>query len=167
MRLLTLTGPGGVGKTRLALAVAEHVAGDFADGVVLVELAPLRDAALVPSAVAQALGVREVAGQPLPELIAEHLRERNVLLVLDNVEHLLSGARLVADLLGRCPQLKVLATSRVRLRLRGERERPFRRSPCPSARRRPGFAAGRPTGRGRGGAAVRRASGGGETRTSP
>jgi predicted ATPase/DNA-binding XRE family transcriptional regulator len=122
VRLLTLTGPGGIGKTRLGLQVAADVVEDFADGVFFVPLAPLTDPALVPSAIAEALGVREEGGQPLRERLQEHLAAKHLLVVLDNVEHLVAAAPLVGELLGAAPGLKVLATSRVPLRLRGEQE---------------------------------------------
>jgi predicted ATPase/transcriptional regulator with XRE-family HTH domain len=122
VRLLTLTGPGGTGKTRLALAVAERLAYDFRDGVTLVLLASLGDPSLVASAIAQQLGVREAAGQTLGEALAAHLRDKRMLLVLDNFEHLLPAAPLVTELLGVCRSLSVLVTSRVRVRLSGERE---------------------------------------------
>jgi predicted ATPase/transcriptional regulator with XRE-family HTH domain len=122
VRLLTLTGPGGVGKTRLALAVASEVAADFADGAFFVELAPVADPGLVASAVAQALGVRPSAGESLSATLGRVLRGRRALLVLDNFEHVLAAAPLVADLLAACPDVVVLATSRLRLRLRGERD---------------------------------------------
>ena len=87
--LLTLTGPGGVGKTRLALALADEVAGSFADGVVWVDLAPLADPALVPAAVATAVGLTPTPGQSIAEELARVLRPRQALLLLDNCEHLL------------------------------------------------------------------------------
>jgi predicted ATPase/DNA-binding XRE family transcriptional regulator len=123
-RLLTLTGPGGVGKTRLALAIAAELAADFADGVVWVELAPLRDPGLVANAVARALSVGESGERPLPEALALAVAERHLLLVIDNCEHLLPAMPLVGELLATAPRLTVLATSRARLRLRGERELP-------------------------------------------
>lgn len=123
-RLLTLTGPGGTGKTRLAVAVAERSAAVFSDGVTFVPLASLADPALVISAIADALGVREAVGQPLIAAITAYLRDKRVLLILDNFEHLLAAAPVVTDLLRGCRWLKVLATSRVRLRLSGEREVP-------------------------------------------
>src|SRR5438046_1506335 len=88
-QLLALTGPGGVGKTRLAIEVAKRVAGDFADGVVFVDLAPLRDGGLVLGAIAQRLGVDERDATPLPDLLAVSLRGRRLLVLLDNFEHLL------------------------------------------------------------------------------
>ena len=121
LRLLTLTGPGGVGKTRLALGVAAEVENAFADGIALVELAPVRDPALVPAAVAAALGVPDRGPRPLRESLVSALGERELLLVLDNYEHVLAAAPLVADLLGHCPRLCVLATSRAPLGLAGER----------------------------------------------
>jgi predicted ATPase len=124
VRLLTLTGPGGTGKTRLAIAVAERSASLFPDGVTFVPLAPLADPSLVISAIADALGVREAMGQPLIEAITAYLRDKRLLLILDNVEHLLPSVPIVTDLLSGCRWLNVLATSRVRLRLSGEREVP-------------------------------------------
>jgi predicted ATPase/DNA-binding XRE family transcriptional regulator len=132
-RMLTLTGPGGVGKTRLALAMAHEVAGDFADGAAWIELASLRDPALVAEAVARGLGVREEGDRPLPELLREALAERQMLLVLDNCEHLLPGMALISELLAAGPQVTVLATSRSRLRLRGERELPVGPLAVPAA----------------------------------
>ena len=120
IRLLTLTGPGGVGKTRLALAVAEQVAPRFPDGVVFVSLAPLGDPAFVASTIAERLGVRERAEQPLRDALVAHLAGKRLLLVLDNYEHVLPAAPLVADLLGACPALRVVTTSRTALHLSGE-----------------------------------------------
>jgi predicted ATPase/transcriptional regulator with XRE-family HTH domain len=126
VRLVTLTGPGGVGKTRLALAAAAELAADerFADGVVLIELAPTRDPALVVSGIAAAFGVKERGAEPLADTLRDFLRPRRLLLVLDNFEQVLPAAVLVAELLAGCPGLAVLATSRERLHLRGEREVP-------------------------------------------
>jgi predicted ATPase/class 3 adenylate cyclase len=122
VRLLTLTGPGGSGKTRLGLQVAADCLDAFADGVFFVALAPLTNPDLVPSAIAAALGVREAGGRPLTDQLREYLAAKSLLLVLDNVEHLIEAAPLVADLLGAAPALKVLATSRVPLHLRAEHE---------------------------------------------
>ncbi len=122
VRLLTLTGPGGVGKTRLAIAVATEASDAFQDRVWFVSLAPITDPGLVAPAIAQALGVREAGDTSLPDRIAASLRERSSLVVLDNFEQVVGAAPLVADLLGACPRLTMLATSRVRLRLSGEQE---------------------------------------------
>ena len=122
VRLLTLTGPGGVGKTRLALAAAEQTGDRFADGVAFVDLAPLRDPALVLPALAVALGLQETSGQSPAEALREFLRPRKLLLLLDNFEHLLPAAPVVAGLLATAPTAKILATSRAPLRVRGERE---------------------------------------------
>jgi non-specific serine/threonine protein kinase len=119
--LLTLTGAGGCGKTRLALQVAAEEMEGYADGVWLVELAPLSDPALVTQSVAAALGVREEPGRPLGEALTGYLRSRTLLLVLDNCEHLLSAcAQLAESLLSACPNLRILATSRESLGVRGE-----------------------------------------------
>jgi DNA-binding winged helix-turn-helix (wHTH) protein len=124
VRLLTLTGPGGVGKTRLGLQVAAELLDAFASGVFFVPLAPISDPALVLSAVAQTLGIREKTGQGLRESLQDHLRDKQMLLLLDNFEHVVSGAPVVAALLATCSQLKVLVTSRVVLHLSGEHEFP-------------------------------------------
>jgi predicted ATPase/DNA-binding CsgD family transcriptional regulator len=120
--LLTLTGPGGSGKTRLALALAASVEDHFTDGAAFVSLAPLSDAAFVPNAIAAAVGLREADGQPLLAMLMQFLHERALLLLLDNCEHLPGAAPDVAALLAHCPRLKVLATSRAPLRLSGEQE---------------------------------------------
>ncbi len=120
-RLLTLTGAGGAGKTRLALQVAAEVLEDFKDGVWLVSLAALADPALVPQAVASALGVPEQPVHPLSETLAGYLRSKSLLLLLDNCEHLLSTcAHLAEALLTGCPNLRILATSREVLGIPGE-----------------------------------------------
>jgi predicted ATPase/DNA-binding CsgD family transcriptional regulator len=120
-RLLTLTGPGGSGKTRLALAVAGGVADRFEDGVWWVSLAPLSDPDLVPQAVATALKVRERPGRSLVETIADDLRDLETLIVLDNCEHLVEACeRLASALLYACPNLRVLSTSRESLGIAGE-----------------------------------------------
>jgi predicted ATPase/DNA-binding CsgD family transcriptional regulator len=120
-RLLTLTGSGGCGKTRLALAVASELVEGFEDGVWLVELASLADPSLVPQAVASTLGVREQPGRSLSETLSEYLLSKKVLLVLDNCEHLIEAcAELAEALLRSCPELRVLATSREALGITGE-----------------------------------------------
>ena len=120
-RLVTLCGPGGCGKTRLALAVARDLLEGFEDGAWWVELAPLSDPKLVPGAVALALGVREVPDRSLTEVLVEHLKGRKTLLVLDNCEHLVEGCAVLANaLLRACPELEILATSREPLRIAGE-----------------------------------------------
>jgi predicted ATPase/DNA-binding CsgD family transcriptional regulator len=137
IRLLTLTGPGGTGKTRLAVAVAGRVGPDFFDGVALVSLAPLGDPVLVASAIAQQLGVREGAGASLTNRLKAHLAEKRMLLVLDNFEHLLPAAPLVIDLLRACSSLHVLATSRAPLHLSGERTYPVPPLELPNPRQLP------------------------------
>ena len=120
-RWVTVTGPGGSGKTRLAGEVAKRVAGRFADGAWLVELAPLRDPGQVPAVVAVALGVREQPGVPVAEAVARVLARQQLLLVLDNCEHVIgAAARLCAGLLAACDDVRVLATSREPLGVAGE-----------------------------------------------
>ncbi|HEY7035688.1 MAG TPA: LuxR C-terminal-related transcriptional regulator [Thermomicrobiales bacterium] len=125
VRLVTLTGPGGVGKTRLALRVAEAIGGEFADGVRFVSLAPLRNPDLVAPTIAAVLGVRESRERPLADTLRTYLCGQELLLVLDNCEHLLAAAPLVAELLSTCPALSVLATSRTVLRVSGEYDVPI------------------------------------------
>jgi predicted ATPase/DNA-binding SARP family transcriptional activator len=121
VRLLTLTGVGGSGKTRLALEVARHLVGAYPDGVWLVELAPLSEGALVPQAVAAALGIREQPNRALISTLVNVLREQKVLLVLDNCEHLIGAtAHLAEALLRSCPRLRIVATSREMLGATGE-----------------------------------------------
>jgi predicted ATPase/DNA-binding XRE family transcriptional regulator len=124
VRLLTLTGVGGVGKTRLALEAAREAADLFSDGVAFVALAPLGDPALVVPTFAQSLGLREAEGQAQREALYTYLREKRFLLVVDNFEHLLEAAPEVARLLEACRRLAVLVTSRAPLRVRGEQEFP-------------------------------------------
>ena len=120
-RLLTLTGSGGCGKTRLALAVAREVVGSFEDGVWLVDLAPLADPSLVPQALASTLGAREQPARSLSETLWDYLGSKKVLVVLDNCEHLIETcAELVEALLRSCPELRILATSREALGIAGE-----------------------------------------------
>ncbi len=121
VRLLTLTGPGGTGKTRLSLQTAADLLDAFANGVWLVELAPLADPALVPQTVATALGVREQQGRPVQATLTDYLREKKLLLILDNCEHLVEACASLADaLLHACPGLKILASSREALGIAGE-----------------------------------------------
>src|SRR5215212_4582546 len=130
--LLTLTGPGGVGKTRLALAIAEDLADHFTDGVVWVDLAPLTDPALVPAAFIAALGLRPVADTAIDDVLIHALHPRQTLLLLDNCEHVLdASADLVGSLLARCPALQVLATSRAPLHLQAEQHLPLDPLPLP------------------------------------
>jgi predicted ATPase/DNA-binding CsgD family transcriptional regulator len=120
-RLLTLTGAGGSGKTRLALEVARDLAGAYPDRVWLVELASLSQPELVPQVIAGALGVREQPDRPLVDTLVGHLQEKDLLLILDNCEHLIEAcARLAETLLLSCPRLKILATSRQPLGIAGE-----------------------------------------------
>jgi predicted ATPase len=137
-RLVTLTGAGGSGKTRLALRVAAGLRPAFADGVCFVALAAVADGAGLLPALAQALGVRAAPGFPLHGRLVEALRGRELLLLLDNFEHLLPGAPPVAELLAACPGLTVLVTSRAALRLSGEREFPVPPLALPDPRRPPG-----------------------------
>jgi predicted ATPase len=123
-RLVTLTGPGGVGKSRLALDVAATVAADFADGVAWVSLAPISRASLVVTEIARVLGVREAAHYDLLDALKSALRTAHLLLVLDNFEQVLDAAAQVAELLAACPPLKALVTSRALLRVSGERTFP-------------------------------------------
>ena len=123
-RLLTLTGPGGAGKTRLSLHLASHLGVEFPDGAAFVSLAALTDPALVPIAITSALELGDVGAGP-PRDLLDYLRDRHLLLVLDNLEQVMGAAALVADLLAACPRLRVIATSRERLSLRGELELPL------------------------------------------
>jgi predicted ATPase len=122
--LLTLTGPGGAGKTRLGLQVAADLLDTFKDGVFFVPLTPVTDPSRVAAAIAQALGVRESGVRPLEEILKETLWDKQILLLLDNFEHVVEAALLVVDLLAACPKLKILVTSRTRLHVRGEKEFP-------------------------------------------
>jgi predicted ATPase len=133
IQLMALTGPGGVGKTRLAIEVAEQMAGDLADGAVFVDLAPLRDPGLVLSAIAQRVGVDERDSAPLPGRLAAALRARQLLVLLDNFEHLLAARDSVLALLEPCPHLIMLVTSRVALDVRGSREYPIAPLAVPEA----------------------------------
>jgi predicted ATPase/DNA-binding CsgD family transcriptional regulator/DNA-binding XRE family transcriptional regulator len=121
-RLITLLGPGGIGKSRLAVEAAAGVVDQFADGVTFVALASVRDPDLVSGAVAQALDIQEMGTRALLDRLHSHLRTAHLLLVLDNFEHVLPAADLVGSLLANCPRLRVLVTSRAALRISGERE---------------------------------------------
>ena len=124
VRLLTLTGPGGTGKTRLALQAGADLLEEFDEGVFFVALATITDPGLVPSTIAEPLGVRESAEQPLTESLQSYLGDKHLLLILDNFEQVLEWAPVVGELVAACPKLKVLATSRIPLRLYGEQEYP-------------------------------------------
>jgi predicted ATPase len=123
-RLVTLTGPGGIGKTRLGLQVAANLIDRYQDGVFLIELAPISDPTLVASTIAQALSVTIAADRPVLDVLVERLRDRRLLLVLDNFEQVLAAAMVVDTLIRRCPTVSILVTSRAPLQLRGEREFP-------------------------------------------
>jgi predicted ATPase/class 3 adenylate cyclase len=124
VRLVTFTGPGGTGKTRLALQLAADLIDSFSNGVYFVNLAPIKDSNLVVSTIAQTLGIREIGGQPLIDTLGSYLHEKEMLLVLDNFEQVTQASPQIAQLLTTAPKLKVLATSRGPLRLKGEKEFP-------------------------------------------
>jgi predicted ATPase len=124
VRLVTLTGPGGVGKTRLGLQVAAELVAEYADGVWFVRLSRLTDPELVLPTIGQTLGLHEAGSQPISEVLREYVRTRQVLLLLDNFEQVVGASPQVAELLATSPGLKVLVTSRVGLHLRGEQEVP-------------------------------------------
>jgi predicted ATPase/class 3 adenylate cyclase len=120
-RLLTLIGPGGTGKTRLSLRVGTDLLQSFTDGVWLAELAPLADTVLIPQTIATIFGLRELPNMPLINLLTDYLRAKQLLLILDNCEHLIEAcAKLSADLLRVCPNLKIIASSREALGINGE-----------------------------------------------
>ncbi len=124
IRLLTLTGPGGTGKTRLSLQVAAELLNHFADGVMFVALAPIVDPNLVESTIAQTLGIKEAGGKSQHESLKDFLHDRQMLLVIDNFEQVVASAPLVSELLNVSRHLKVLITSREPLRITGEHEFP-------------------------------------------
>jgi len=140
-RLLTLTGPGGIGKTRLALQAAADLLDDFPDGTFFAPLATLTEAELLLPAVAETLGVRETGEQPLEERLKDYLSERRLLLLLDNFEQVLGAAPAVTELLAGAPGLKVLATSRTPLGLYGEHEYAVPPLSLPDVRHLPDIAA--------------------------
>ena len=131
VRLVTLTGPGGTGKTRLSLAVGWALADSFADGVFFVDLAPISEPGLVMTTIAHVLGIREGGGMPPFENLKAFLGGRELLLILDNLEQIIAVAPDVAHLLAAAPRIKLLATSRIPLSIRGEREYPLATLPLP------------------------------------
>ena len=139
VRWLTLTGPGGTGKTRLAIAVAAGMLDAFPDGTVFVDLAPVTDPDLVLSAVTTALGVREIPGRGLTETLSTFLARKRLLLVLDNCERALAAAPEIIMLLAASPGLTVFATSREPFHVRGEHEFPVAPLPLPASDRLPAF----------------------------
>ena len=125
VRLVTLTGPGGVGKTRLSLQVATELLDDFTDGVYFVELAPINDPTLLAPTIASTLGAKEAGGQPIVEILTDYLLDKQLLLVLDNFEQLVAAAAILMDLLQAAQGLKMLVTSREVIHLYSEQEYPF------------------------------------------
>jgi len=132
-RLVTLTGPGGSGKTRIAVAAADRLLPRFADGVFFVPLALVDDPERVPASIASALELHESPERPILEVVQDHIRDKTLLLVTDNFEHVVGAASVVSGLLEHAPQLSVLATSRELLRIQGEREYPVEPLPVPAA----------------------------------
>ncbi|MEP6637854.1 MAG: AAA family ATPase [Chloroflexota bacterium] len=130
-RLLTLTGPGGTGKTRLSLQLAARAAEDFPDGIFFVALEPIRDPILVAPRIAAAVGVAEGGARPIAELLADWLRDKRLLLVLDNFEQVIAAAPIVAELLRTAPDIKAIVTSRAVLHVSGEQEYPVPGLPTP------------------------------------
>ena len=134
-RLVTLTGPGGTGKTSLSIRVAEEVVSYFKDGVFFIPLAPIREASLLASAIAKILGVAEVADQSVLESVKNYLEDKTFLLVLDNFEQIVEAAAEVLELLQYCPHLKIIVSSRVVLRIKGEQEYPVQPLVLPDIKR--------------------------------
>ena len=141
VRLVTLTGPGGIGKTRLGLQVAAEMSDAFSDGVYFMNLAPISDPELVVPTLAQALDVKEIAEQSLLDLLKTSLQEKQLLLLLDNFEQVVDAAVYVAELLAVCPNLKVMVTSRMALHVRGEQEFAIPPLSVPDPRRLPDLVA--------------------------
>ena len=135
--LLTLAGIGGIGKTRLALQIATHMRSSFADGVCFAWLASTTDQALIPSIIAETIGIQQVGNLSILEQVKLFLRDKHLLLILDNFEQLVTGAPLVEDLLAACPELKIVVTSRAVLRLRAEFEYPVDPLTLPDLERSP------------------------------
>jgi predicted ATPase len=135
IRLVKLTGPGGIGKTRLGLQVAAELVGGYGDGICFVELAPISDPSLVATRIAQVLGIADTSGRPPVDLLVERVRGRRLLLVLDNFEQVLDAASIVDDLLRSCPVLSILVTSRAPLKLPVEHELPVPPLAIPDPRR--------------------------------
>src|SRR6266516_2298942 len=138
IRLLTLTGPGGVGKTRLALQIASHLEQEFADGACFVSFAPISETELVIPTIAQALGIKEVGAQPLLARLQDYLREKRLLLLLDNFEQVVNAASILPELLTTCSHLKMMVTSRAVLHARGEHQFPLSPLPLPDTALDPG-----------------------------
>ncbi len=130
-RLLSLTGPGGTGKTRLSLQVAAAAADEFPDGIWFVALEPVRDPTLVAATIARVLGVADSRNRPAVDTLADHIGEQRMLLVLDNFEQVVAAGSIIADLLRRCPNLACLVTTRIALRVSGEQEYPVPGLPAP------------------------------------
>jgi predicted ATPase/class 3 adenylate cyclase len=142
-RLLTLTGPGGTGKTRLSIQLASLVQDEFDDGAWFVALAPVTDPELVASVIAEVLGLAEIRGETRPALqrVIEHLRDREALLVLDNFEQIINAANVVTEILQAAPGVKIVVTTRAVLRVYGEREYPVPPLGLPDPKHLPGLAA--------------------------
>lgn len=134
VRLLTVTGPGGSGKTRIAIAASSQVGRDFPDGIVFVDLGPISDPQLVAPTIARALGLRDMGLEPIEERLLRALAGMQTLLVLDNFEQVVAAAPLLTELLRHCSELKLLVTSRIRLRLTAEQEIPVGPLAVPSGR---------------------------------
>jgi predicted ATPase/DNA-binding CsgD family transcriptional regulator len=140
VRLLTFTGPGGVGKTRLSLQIASHLEQEFANGVCFVSLDPISETELVIPSIAQVIGVKEVGAQPLLARLQDYLREKQLLLLLDNFEQVVSAAFILSELLTTCLHLKMIVTSRAVLHIPGEHQFPVSPLPLPGPEHDPGDA---------------------------